>query len=287
LRALIVIAYAICRGVEEDLEIVVVVDDAIALDEGAPDVFLLHFGTEIEILVVVEHLETRRFPRLGCVRGLMVLEELTPVGIAPGFFVELAVYGNRPRGPIADVAARLIGAGPGIERWRQGVVERAVAIVGEHAVATPEKETALVLRRCRCEPYGSFRCLPGYMALAAFPFWREGWVLGAQGSKGVLILLAVSKVDAHAVEDGVAEGIGQGAGSDGEDVVVFIGAHGAGGTKALRVPLPGDLAASAAPAYAAKALVGCRIWLVVCQVDAPSKRLYGRAVVGICQPSIR
>lgn len=43
----LVIPHPIGRGVEEDLEVVVHIDDAVALVQRPPDVFFLHLGGEV------------------------------------------------------------------------------------------------------------------------------------------------------------------------------------------------------------------------------------------------
>ena len=57
----LVVVAAVAAGVEEDLEVVVVVKDVgVALDEGGLQVWLLEFGRDVQVLVVPQQLGAGR-----------------------------------------------------------------------------------------------------------------------------------------------------------------------------------------------------------------------------------
>ena len=86
---------------------------------------------------------------------------------------------------------------------------------------------------------------------------------------GGVLFSPTGEVDAHAVENGVAKGVGQRTRPDPEYLEVFVVAHETHLTKTVVAPLPGDLAVSGAPADIAKALVGRRVVSVLSHVRSP------------------
>src|SRR5262249_7241931 len=84
-------------------------DDRVVLGERAPDVRLVELRTDVERVVIPEHLDPRAEARPGLGVALDVHERLRPRDGLPGGLIERAVDRDRARGPIADVA-------PGIDR---------------------------------------------------------------------------------------------------------------------------------------------------------------------------
>lgn len=91
-------------GVHENLEIGVLENDGIVFGERGPDVRLLQFGGNVEIIVVPKQFGAGA--EAGFWHGgiLDVHEIGGPFGLGPGGFVEVSVNGNRGGGVAAKVA---------------------------------------------------------------------------------------------------------------------------------------------------------------------------------------
>ena len=101
------VVVSVAIGVDEYLEVRVVVDDGVALVEDAPHVGFFYLGSHIEVVVVPEHLGLGVEARCGMALAADVAERLGPWGCLPVGFVEQAVDGGWLGGVAGYIAARL------------------------------------------------------------------------------------------------------------------------------------------------------------------------------------
>ncbi len=87
----LVVRVRVAIGIDEDLEVVVVKNDGVALGQRRPDVRLFHLGRNIEVLVVPGHLDARAELRSRTPFAFDVDERIRPGGRGPDRFVEFAV----------------------------------------------------------------------------------------------------------------------------------------------------------------------------------------------------
>jgi hypothetical protein len=112
----------IAVGVDEDLEVVVLEDDRVALRQGPPEVGFFQIRPKVQELVVPEHLDAsgeRRAPS-----AVDVDKGIGPGRCTPGPLREPAVDLERSRRPVADRAARREGQLLEVRRRRLGPQRR-------------------------------------------------------------------------------------------------------------------------------------------------------------------
>ena len=102
----LVVRVGVAIGIDEDLEVVVVEDDGVALGQRSPDVRLLHLGTDVEVLVVPQHLRARAEARRRRRVAFDVDERVGPGSRRPARFVEFAVDIQSGWRAISNVSSR-------------------------------------------------------------------------------------------------------------------------------------------------------------------------------------
>ena len=91
-------------GVDENLEVVVLEDHRVVLGEGAPDVRLLQFGRDVEVVIVPEHLDAGLKTRAGLFVPLDIDEIVRPRRVVPRRIVELSINHHRCLGAIRQIS---------------------------------------------------------------------------------------------------------------------------------------------------------------------------------------
>jgi hypothetical protein len=105
----LVVLMRVSVGIDEHFEVVVVVDDRVALRQRRGDVGLLEIRRDVQIFVIPEQLHPRAEGWRRADGAFDVDERLRPGGGAPGWLVQASIDHQRRGGAIAD---RL----PGCER---------------------------------------------------------------------------------------------------------------------------------------------------------------------------
>ena len=174
----LVVGVRVAVRIDEQLEVVVAEDDGVALDQRAPDVGLLQFGGDVEIVVVPEHPRPRAKPRkrdvdcLRCPRTRSVHGAPTHAGSSS--LPSTLIGEGRAIGDVAAVARRAAPrdraavrcaktAAPSRHRPRVAISASAAvvpptAVTGSpHSAGFTRGRSVASLARCRCNSDGEYQ----------------------------------------------------------------------------------------------------------------------------------
>ena len=115
----LVVGERVAVGIDEHLEVMLAVEDRVAVGEGGPEVGLLQFGPDVEVRVVPQDLRAGRPLRRRPGFAPDVDEGIRPGGETPRGVGQVAVDGGRRRGARGVVGANVCGILPVQGRRRE------------------------------------------------------------------------------------------------------------------------------------------------------------------------